>query len=113
MRRGVEDITDYSKPFTLKVVEIKETLFGKVKYIPVFARQYRYPEPMMVDAQILRDEGYLVWTYGPDPELWADDRVPAPDKSFTFEDALPPEKEFDNTPMYPNGVDHDGDVIPF
>ena len=107
------ETTDHSKPFTLKVLEPKEKWFGGLKYVTVFAKQYRYPEPMLAEASILREAGYLVWTFEPEPELWSDDRTPYEDQSFTYEDTLPPKKEFDSTPMHADGFDHDGEAIPF
>lgn len=98
-----------SKPFTLKIVEPKTTWFGRLKYITLFERQYKYPEPMWAEASKYKDTGMLVWTYGPDLNLWNDDRVAYVDKSFSLKEVLAEREESLNSPAF----DHDGEAIPF
>ena len=95
------DPTDYSKPFTVKAVTHKITYTGKLKYIPVYVEQFKYPEPMLARASQLRNMGYTVWTFEPEPGLWHDDRAPYVDQSFELED------------VYEDNYDYEGKVIPF
>lgn len=83
----VPDTTDYSKPFTLKVIDIKYTFFGKPRDVLVHVEQFRYPEEMAAAASMWDGSGYGVWTFG--PEIWHDDRGPIQDTSCNFDDPMP------------------------
>lgn len=86
MRKRYEDVTDFTKPFTLKVFRTKHSWGGKLRYIPVHAEQFETPEAMMAEASKYDGTGKIVWTFGPDQ--WA--HTPPESQSVDFDaNAIP------------------------